>query len=115
MLKFVTPAWYPLPVDDLTNMLSPTDEGLQQIVSESPDVPLLTTSAPVAVLIPDVEDGPTLLEQLAIAQLYESLHGSMQLDDESSFPDDLPPFEVSLVEPIETLAGGTPRPTGGAW
>ena len=115
LLKFVTPAWYPLPVEDFAAALTPTDHVSQLDESEPTHVPLLTSAAPVAVPLPEVDEPATLVEQLAMSQLYESLHRPLPLVEETEFPDDLPPFELSMVEPIESPTGDMPRPMGGAW
>ncbi|MEZ6052845.1 MAG: M56 family metallopeptidase [Planctomycetaceae bacterium] len=69
LLKFVTPAWYPLPVEDMTTLLTAAAPDEPSASIPLSDVMLTNLPLPVAEPEPEVRTEPSLLEQLAASQL----------------------------------------------
>ncbi len=133
LLKFVTPAWYPLPVEDFVQRLMPTPVQDVTLVEAVPDITstsLLTQPAPALPSDSVEAEGPSdLLVQLARQSLNDLLVerpvDTVKQPIPLHHPVDLPPADMLLVEHEATIkhetstglddSGGTPRPTGWAW
>ncbi|MCA9111671.1 MAG: M56 family metallopeptidase, partial [Planctomycetaceae bacterium] len=107
LLKFVTPAWYPLPVEDMTTLLTPAGPDEPSASIPLSEVMLTNVPLPVAEPEPEVLAEPSLLEQLAASQLQEALTAPLPMTPEFSLPDEgmsTKPIIVDTVESDEDVA-----------